>query len=117
MKKRGTSERDNGELEFTRAAYDAVQDAERSYNLLGTVLLSFDAQRGVMALSVAFWYVNGAEEMGQVVMQRGSWPNAGGSSFGAYLFQQCNKAVQMADMWHRNRKNSAQQGSDTAPLA
>lgn len=117
MRKRGTSERDNGELEFTRAAYDAVQDAEKSYSLLGTVLLSFDAQRGVMSLAVAFWEVHPDREMGQVVMQRGSWPNAGGASFGAYLFQQCNKAVQMAESWHFNRQQQAANGSDTAPRA
>lgn len=112
MKKRGTSERDNGELEFTRAADDAVRDAERSYDLLGVVMLRFDSQRGVMQLGVSFFKVEEGEGMEQVVAVRSSWPNANGNSFGAFLFQQCNKATQMAESWYQNQAAPAPVGSD-----
>lgn len=110
MGKRHASERDNGELEFTRAAYDALQDTEKELGLLATTLLSFDTQRGVLGLAVTFWQTEADKEMGAVVSVRGTWPNANGATFGAYLFQQCNKAVQMADSWHRSQEQSKASG-------
>lgn len=104
MAKRHASERDNGELEFTRAAWDAIRDAEKDYHLDGVVMMSFDRQRGVLQVDVQFWDIDmGANEPTPCRVSM-TWPNASGSTFGAFLFQQTNKACQMAAQWFKDKE-------------
>lgn len=103
MGRRHASERDNGELEFTRAAWDAAHDAEESYGLEFVMTLEHDKQRGVLEVVMAFW----DQDMGaldvQPVRVSMTWPNANGATFGAFLFQQTNKACLMAAKWYEDR--------------
>lgn len=103
MAKRHQSERDNGELEFTRAAWDAAKDTEKECGLEFVCLLGFDRQRGVMSLTLAFWDVDLEAEDVQPVRLEMTWPNAGGATWGAFFFQQTTKLCQMASAWYEDR--------------
>jgi len=114
MSKRKTNDKDNGELEFTRAAYDALKDTEDTLGYMGTTHMTFDRQRGVLRLVVAFWDAGDPDAYLPVVKTEMTWPNANGSTFGAFLFQQCNKAVQMAES-HHNAAREEKASMKSAP--
>lgn len=95
---------DNGEYEFTRAAYDELRDAEKSMEVKFVLSLEPTGQRGVWALSVVAVSDAGDDGLAYVVKWQGSWPNSMAVSYGAFLYQACHRAVRMVEAWYQTRR-------------
>lgn len=102
MAKRGSSERDNGEIEFTRAATDAVLDVSTDLGMEHLTRMHLTSRRGVLEYQVLFFHPSVGQHHRVVVSVSQEWPNANGNSYGAFFFQLCQKATLMARAWHIN---------------
>lgn len=100
MAKRGSSERDNGEIEFTRAATDAILDVTTELGMEHLTRMHLTGRRGILEYQVLFFHPSTKRHLEVVVAMSQEWPNANGNSFGAFYFQLCQKATLMARAWH-----------------
>lgn len=98
------SKGDQGEYEFTRAAYDELRDAERCYQVEFHLELEPTPQRGVWLLAVLVRAKGEDEGMAYVVKWSGAWPNSQVVSYGAFLYQATHRAVRMVEAWHAQRE-------------
>lgn len=98
------SKGDNGEYEFTRAAYDELRDAEKAMEVKFVLSLEPTGQRGVWALSVVAVSDTGDDGLAYIVKWQGSWPNSMAVSYGAFLYQACHRAVRMVEAWYQTRR-------------
>lgn len=99
-----TRKGDNGEYEFTRAAYDELRSAELAMEVTFVLSLEPTPQRGVWALSVVASSNKGDDGLAYVVKYQGAWPNAVAVSYGAFLYQACHRAVRMVEAWYQTRR-------------
>jgi len=95
---------DQGEYEFTKAAYDELRDAEEYYQVIFTLALHPSAQRGVWSLVVMVRAKGEHEVMSYSNKYEATWPNAVSISYGAFLYQCCHRVVRMVEAWHRQRE-------------
>jgi len=96
--------KDLGELEFTRAAYDVVEDAQDAYGLLAAHSIHTTAQRGVLAFVTTYRTDRGGPAERPVIVQTSYWPNANGTSWAAFWFQHQHKAALMAEQWFKSEQ-------------
>jgi hypothetical protein len=94
---------DNGEYEFTRAAYDELRDAEKQYDVTFVLSIEPTGQRGVWAMAVVALPNEGDDGLAYVARWQGSWPNAMAVSYGAFLYQACHRCCRMVEAWHKDR--------------
>ena len=100
MGRRGNS--DQGEYEFTRAAYDELRDAEKLYGVKFVLSLEPAGQRGVWALAVVAVPDTRPDGLAYVAKWEGSWPNSMAVSYGAFLYQSCHRCCRMVEAWHKD---------------
>jgi hypothetical protein len=98
------SKGDQGEYEFTRAAYDELRDAEKACGVSFVLSLEPTGQRGVWALSVVAVSNEGGDGLAYIAKWEGSWPNSIAVSYGAFLYQACHRCVRMVEAWYQVRK-------------
>jgi len=91
---------DNGEYEFTRAAYDELRDAEKQYAVKFVLSLEPTGQRGVWALAVVACSDSERDGLAYVARWSGAWPNSVSISYGAFLYAACHRCVRMVEAWH-----------------
>jgi len=90
---------DNGELEFTRAAYDTQEDAAELYQVVIQHSIHTTTQRGVMGFTSTV-YKNRRPTGGQTVITHTEyWPSATDLSWAAFWFQHCFKLARMIENW------------------
>ena len=95
---------DNGEYEFTRAAYDELRDCEVSNDVTFVLSLEPTGQRGVWALAVVALDAEGVDGLAYVARWAGSWPNSMAISYGAFLYQACHRCCRMVEAWHKSKR-------------
>jgi len=105
------SKGDQGEYEFTRAAYDELRDAEKAMEVSFVLSLEPTAQRGVWALSVVAVSNEGDDGLAYIAKWQGSWPNSMVVSYGAFLYQACHRAVRMVEAWYQTKRVEEKQVS------
>jgi hypothetical protein len=98
---------DNGEYEFTRAAYDELRDAEKLYEVQFVLSLEPTGQRGVWALSVVAVSNDGSDGLAYIAKWSGTWPNSMAVSYGAFLYQACHRCCRMVEAWHASKQEEA----------
>lgn len=98
------SKGDAGEYEFTRAASDELQDAERKYLVKFELALLPTDQRGVWYLAVAARAMGEHEALSYCTRWQGSWPNSTSMTYGAFLYAACHRCVRMVEAWHLDRE-------------
>lgn len=103
------SKGDNGEYEFTKAAYDELADAEKRYEVRFVLSLEPAGQRGVWALSVVAVANDERDGLAYIARWQGSWPNAVSVSYGAFLYQSCHRCVRMVEAWQAAKQEEAAQ--------
>lgn len=103
------SKGDQGEYEFTKAAYDELKDAELTHLVRFTLALHPSAQRGVWSLVIMVQAKGEHEVISYSNRYEATWPNAVSISYGAFLYQCCHRVVRMVEAW------SAQREQDEAP--
>lgn len=94
------SKGDNGEYEFTKAAYDELRDAEKQYEVRFVLSLEPTGQRGVWVLCVVASSNDESDGLAYVARWQGSWPNSIAVSYGAFLYAACHRCVRMVEAWH-----------------
>lgn len=106
------SKTDHGEIEFTRAAYDTLEDMQQTYRVTAAHSTWTTSQRGVLAfVSTVRATANPTAER-PVAMQTDYWPSATELSWAAFWFQHCFKLARMVEMWalaEAERERSRQQ--------
>jgi hypothetical protein len=91
---------DSGEYEFTRAAYDELQDAEKKYGVSFELTTAPTSQRGVWALTITAKATERVEGLAYITTWKGSWPNSVAISYAAFLYQACHRTVRMVEAWY-----------------
>lgn len=90
---------DNGEIEFTRAAYDTLEDYQQEQGVVTAHTVWPTEQRGVLAF-VASVRLNKATATDRpIVTQTDYWPSATDLSWAAFWFQHCFKTARMVEAW------------------
>lgn len=89
---------DQGEYEFTRAAWDELQDAHKSMKVDFVPHIEPSEQRGVWRVQVVAWKAgeNGADN--RIASYVALWPNSQVQSFGAFFYGCCHRTVRMVEM-------------------
>lgn len=98
------SKTDQGEYEFTRAAYDELRDAEQAMEVKFVLSLEPTGQRGVWALSVVAVADDGSDGLAYIAKWQGSWPNSVAVSYGAFLYAACHRCVRMVEAWYQCKR-------------
>lgn len=88
---------DQGEYEFTRAAYDELREAGHSLGTEFVTHLQPTGNRGVWELTVVGWKpeADGADR--RLASYTMTWPNSTPQSFGAFLYSCCHRCVRMVE--------------------
>jgi hypothetical protein len=95
---------DNGEYEFTRAAYDELKDAENNYGVQFDLFTQPADQRGVWVLCVGAIDPDGGSAIAYICRYQASWPNSVAISYGAFLYACCHRVVRMVEAWHTSKE-------------
>lgn len=85
------------EYTFSRAAWDAVEDARLSNYVSTHVMLVPMAQKGVWHVVVEARSTLDGEKGAVVARHSGSYPNGRALTFSAFLFQLMNSVIQMVE--------------------
>lgn len=93
------SKSDQGEYEFTRAAYDELRDAEKQHAVKFVLSIEPTGQRGIWALSVVAIPDEREDGLAYIARWAGSWPNSVAVSYGAFLYAACHRCVRMVEAW------------------
>jgi hypothetical protein len=90
---------DHGELEFTRAAYDTIEDYVSDHSVAVKHSIWPTEQRGVLAF-VSAVYLDNVTSVGRpIVTQTDYWPSATDCSWAAFWFQHSFKTARMVEAW------------------
>jgi len=100
----GRNKGDQGEYEFTRAAYDELKEAEKAMECKFVLSLEPTSQRGVWALSVVAVANDGSDGLAYIAKWAGSWPNSVAISYGAFLYAACHRCVRMVEAWYQTKR-------------
>lgn len=92
------SKGDQGEYEFTRAAWDELADAHRQMGVDFVPHFEPAAQRGVWMAEVVAWLPGTDGSDRRVAAYRALWPNSTVQSFGAFWYGCCHRIVRMVEM-------------------
>jgi hypothetical protein len=95
------SKGDQGEYEFTRAAYDELADAQKRLGLDFVTHLEASPQRGVWRFLVVAWCPAADGVDRRVASYEAVWPNSQVQSFGAFLYGCTHRCVRMAEAWRQ----------------
>ncbi len=102
---------DQGEYEFTRAAYDELAEAQVEFGVKFTIDLSMTRQRGVWALAIVSHEPTTGDVVGLVNKYEATWPNATTISFGAFLYAASHRCVRMVEAnWKARGQEEEERG-------
>lgn len=90
---------DNGEIEFTRAAYDTLEDYQEDYQVVTAHTIWPTSQRGVLAFVASVRLARATAADRPIVTQTDYWPSATELSWAAFWFQHCFKTARMVESW------------------
>lgn len=103
---------DNGELEFTRAAYDTLEDACELYDVTIENSTHLTSQRGVLAFVTVVRKGQGTTGTRPVLTHTEYWPSATDLSWAAFWYQHAFKTALMVKSWSEEEKRrGSEQGS------
>jgi len=103
---------DHGELEFTRAAYDTLEDYQQDYKVVTRHSVWTTEQRGVLAFVATVRKADQESSERPIITQTDYWPSATDLSWAAFWFQHCFKTARMVEAWalsERERIKGSQQ--------
>lgn len=92
---------DQGEYEFTRAAYDELAEAQVEFGVKFRIDLSMTKQRGVWSLAIIAEMPEPGSVVGIVGRYEATWPNATAVSYGAFLYASAHRLVRMLEAHQR----------------
>lgn len=107
----GKSKGDQGEYEFTRAAYDELRDAEKTFPCVFDLYIEMGDQKGVWCLVVTCKDSTGAHALAYIARWSGAWPNAQSQSFAAFLYAACHRTVRMVEMFYDHTREAERERS------
>jgi len=93
-----------GEEAFARAAWDLLQDVERSLGVRIRMGWYLSTRKGVFVLLLSAHDVRDTRQEFPKVQLRHDWPNGHAVSMGAFLFQQANMFAQMCESWSLDQR-------------
>jgi hypothetical protein len=88
---------DQGEYEFTRAAYDELMDAGKRMGVEFNTFLEPADARGVWSLTVVAWKAMKDGGDRRLCSYQSRWPNSQVMSFGAFLYGATHRLVRMLE--------------------
>lgn len=88
---------DQGEYEFTRAAWDELRDSQANFRVEYDVTLHPTKRPGVWELSIVAWRLGQEAQEWGYCSYRAEWPNAQVQSYGAFLYGACHRIVRMTE--------------------
>lgn len=104
------SKGDRGEVEFTRAAYDTLEDYQESYGVATRHSVWLTEQRGVLAFVASVRKKGHPSTERPIIVHTDYWPSATDLSWAAFWFQHCFKTARMVEAWAlEEKKNRAEQ--------
>ena len=92
------SKGDQGEYEFTRAAWDELADAHRSMAVDFVPHVEPAAARGIWRISIVAWKPSEDGSDRRIAAYEALWPNSTVQSFGAFFYGCCHRTVRMVEM-------------------
>lgn len=90
---------DRGEYEFTRAAYDELEDCQLTNGVTVGVILEPAAQKGVWRLIMVATAGSENHSKRQVARYEALWPNAVSQSFASFLYSAAFRLCRMIESW------------------
>jgi hypothetical protein len=95
---------DNGELEFTRAACDTLEDARLDGKVDFKHAVWPTSQRGVLAFVTTVRIAHAPELDRPIITQTDYWPSATDLSWAAFWFQHSFKTARMVEAWLKSEE-------------
>jgi len=89
---------DQGEYEFTRAAWDELADAHKTMAVDFVPHMEPSQQRGVWSIQIVAWKAGPNGEDHRIASYVALWPNSVAQSFGAFFYGCCHRVVRMVEM-------------------
>lgn len=90
---------DRGEYEFTRAAYDELEDCQLANGVTIGLILEPASQKGVWRLIIVATAGAEGHSKRQVARYEALWPNAVSQSYASFLYSAVFRIARMIESW------------------
>lgn len=96
---------DNGEIEFTRAAYDTLEDCRAECDVVIAHTIWPTSQRGVLAFVSSVRLATSTATDRPIITQTDYWPSATDLSWAAFWFAHSFKTARMVEAWMQSERD------------